>query len=316
MNKIIDYIEAHFKIIAFVLISICLAHGIIGFYKDVSLLKSLLYFGISVGLFFLTWGMVFLVLGVQNINPFCPKSVFKFFCYFIILFGLFGTILGLISDTILSIIKPVNEYNEFAMSLASFGFVSSAIYLYRKYYTKENTTKKKMNKYKNSTDKLKLSPEIIGILFAALGFVWLTTSGILFVRQEVVKDNSIETEGVVIDSVEIKVSEENILFKTKYSYLDLNGKEHIKIGTSGSYPKEYENGTKLKVYYKKNNYDNAIYEGKTSNIIYLFFGIGGFVFIAFGLIFYFAYKNKGKSEKKSLYQKKCNERNCLKNENI
>ena len=98
--------------------------------------------------------------------------------------------------------------------------------------------------------------------------------------------NSIETTGTVIRYEEHKNSENGFTYSTKYSYIDKNNKEHIKTGTSASYPPEYEIGTKIKVFYNSKDFDKSIYESKTVKIICLIFGIGGFIIFSIGFIIF------------------------------
>jgi len=87
MEKIIDFYEKRIKIILGIILGVCILNCIIRICKDIKISEIVLGFGISIGFFFIAWAMVFIVLGFQKINPFCPKSIFKFFCYFVIING-------------------------------------------------------------------------------------------------------------------------------------------------------------------------------------------------------------------------------------
>ena len=132
MEKIINFFEKNVKLILGTIFVVCILNCIICICKDIKLLEALLVFGISIGLFFVAWGMVFVVLGLQKINPSCPESVFKFFCYFIIIIGAIGVLFGIVHDIILCLIKDKNDMFPFAYSTGSLGFIYGSIFLYRK----------------------------------------------------------------------------------------------------------------------------------------------------------------------------------------
>lgn len=132
MEKIIKFFEKNVKLILGSIFVVCILNCIICICKDIKLLEALLGFGISIGLFFVAWGMIFVVLGLQKINPSCPESVFKFFCYFIIIIGAIGVLFGIVHDTILCLIKDKNDMFPFAYSTGSLGFIYGSIFLYRK----------------------------------------------------------------------------------------------------------------------------------------------------------------------------------------
>ena len=79
MEKIIDFYEKRIKIILGIILGVCILNCIICICKDIKVSEALLGFGISIVFFFIAWAIVFIVLGFQKINPFCPKSIFKFF---------------------------------------------------------------------------------------------------------------------------------------------------------------------------------------------------------------------------------------------
>ncbi len=83
MEKVIDFFEKKLKSILCIGFGICLLHCIICISKGTEYKEALLFFGISIGLYFVAWGMIFFVLGFQRINPFCPKSVFNFFVIYL-----------------------------------------------------------------------------------------------------------------------------------------------------------------------------------------------------------------------------------------
>ena len=109
MEKIIDFYEKRIKIILGIILGVCILNCIICICKDIKVSETLLGFGISIVFFFIAWAMVFIVLGFQKINPFCPKSIFKFFCYFFIIVSTIGIIFGIINDTIICLLKDKND---------------------------------------------------------------------------------------------------------------------------------------------------------------------------------------------------------------
>lgn len=132
MEKIIELFEKKKKYIIIFVIGICLVHSLICIYKEISITETLLGFGISLGLFFIAWGMVFFVLGIQRINPFCNNKIFNFFCFFTLGFSLIVILYGILTDTILCITRQTSEINSLSLSPAPLGSIYGTIYLYRK----------------------------------------------------------------------------------------------------------------------------------------------------------------------------------------
>ena len=144
MEKVIDFFERKIKLILSISFVICLLHCIICMSKGMECKEALLFFGISIGLYFVAWGMAFIVLGFQRINPFCPKSVFNFFCYLIIIISLVGIVYGFLNDTILCLIKENKEIESMAFSTGPLGFIYGTIYLYKKNNNSEQKVEKKV----------------------------------------------------------------------------------------------------------------------------------------------------------------------------
>ena len=128
MEKIIDFYEKRITIILGIILGVCILNCIICICKDIKVSETLLGFGISIGFFFIAWAMVFIVLGFQKINPFCPKSIFKFFCYFVIIISTIGVVLGIINDTILCALKDKKDIFQFTYSTGALGFIYGSIY--------------------------------------------------------------------------------------------------------------------------------------------------------------------------------------------
>lgn len=145
MGKIIDFFEKNVKLILGTIFVVCILNCIICICKDIKLPEVLLGFVISIGFFFIAWGITFVVLGFQKINPFCPEAIFKFFCYFIIIMSALGIIFGIINDTILCLIKDKNDVFPFAYSTCPLGFIYGSIFLYRKTFGKDKEIDVKIN---------------------------------------------------------------------------------------------------------------------------------------------------------------------------
>jgi hypothetical protein len=92
---------------------------------------ALLAFGISLCMFFISWGMMFIVLGFQTINPFCPKILLKYFCLFFIWSGIIAIPIISITDITLSIVQKSDE-NAISMIGAVIGMLLSAYKIYVK----------------------------------------------------------------------------------------------------------------------------------------------------------------------------------------
>ena len=72
MEKIINFFEKNVKLILGTIFVVCILNCIICICKDIKLLEALLGFGISIGLFFVAWGMIFVVLCLQfHYNNWC-----------------------------------------------------------------------------------------------------------------------------------------------------------------------------------------------------------------------------------------------------
>lgn len=145
-------------------------HCIICISKGTEYKEALLFFGISIGLYFVAWGMIFFVLGFQRINPFCPKSVFNFFCYLFITISLVGILYGFLNDTILCLIKENKEIESMAFSTGPLGFIYGTIYLYKK----NNNSEQKIEKVVE-TPETKKNKKIKYILIFSIGLLLAIT---------------------------------------------------------------------------------------------------------------------------------------------
>ena len=169
MEKIIDFYEKRIKIILGIILGVCILNCIICICKDIKVSETLLGFGISIVFFFIAWAMVFIVLGFQKINPFCPKSIFKFFCYFFIIVSTIGIIFGIINDTIICLLKDKNDIFPFAYSTCPLGFVYGNIFLYRKTFGKDKEIEVKANI--EITDETKKKKIIKYVVIFGIGFI-------------------------------------------------------------------------------------------------------------------------------------------------
>lgn len=170
MEKLIDFFEKKVKLILSISFVICLLHCIICISKGIDYKEVLLFFGISIVLYFVAWGMTFIVLGFQRINPFCPKSVFKFFCYLTITISFVGILYGFLNDTILCLIKENNEIEAMAFSTVPFGFIYGTIYLYKKNNNSEQKVEKKVE-----TTETEKNTKIKYILIFSIGLLLAVT---------------------------------------------------------------------------------------------------------------------------------------------
>ena len=170
MEKIIDFYEKRIKIILGIFLGVCILNCIICICKDIKVSETLLGFGISIGFFFIAWAMVFIVLGFQKINPFCPKSIFKFFCYFVIIISTIGVVLGIINDTILCALKDKKDIFQFTYSTGALGFIYGSIYLYRKTFGKNSESEVSGRKIEKS-DETKKKKIIKCVVIFGIGFI-------------------------------------------------------------------------------------------------------------------------------------------------
>ena len=170
MEKIIDFYEKRIKIILGIILGVCILNCIIRICKDIKISETLLGFGISIGFFFIAWAMVFIVLGFQKINPFCPKSIFKFFCYFVIIISTIGVVLGIINDTILCALKDKKDIFQFTYSTGALGFIYGSIYLYRKTFGKNSESEVSGRKIEKS-DETKKKKIIKYVVIFGIGFI-------------------------------------------------------------------------------------------------------------------------------------------------
>ncbi|MBR4791328.1 MAG: hypothetical protein IK024_10595 [Treponema sp.] len=162
MEKLINFYQKKIKLILGIITCVCLINCIINiFFKNVKISSSFLGFGLSILFFFLAWGMCFIVLGFQKINPFCPKSIFKFFCFFIIIISTIGIIYGVIQDTILCLLKDNEDVFPFVYSTAPAGFVYGSIFLYRKTFGNDVETEVLKEEITDENKKRKIRKNII-----------------------------------------------------------------------------------------------------------------------------------------------------------
>ena len=142
----------------------------------------------------------------------------------------------------------------------------------------------------NLFSKTSNSPKAFGFFFIIFGAAFTLVAGVMLIKQEVFKRNAIETTGIVVANVKADGSSG---YKTKYSYSDESGNRHTITGTSTSNPPEYELGTKIKVYYSKDNPEESIYDSSTVRILVTVFMIMGLGSLIVGVILYvLTIKNK------------------------
>ncbi|MBP5576719.1 MAG: hypothetical protein J6X67_08180 [Treponema sp.] len=175
MEKVIDFFEKKVKLILSIGFAICLLHCIICISKGIYYKKALLFFGESVALYFIAWGMTFIVLGFQRINPFCPKSAFNFFCYLIIIISLVVIVYCFLNDTILCLIKENNEIEAMAFSTGPVGYIYGTIYLYKKNNNSEQKKEKEVE-----TAETKKNKKIKYVIIFSIGLL-LAISVCIFV---------------------------------------------------------------------------------------------------------------------------------------
>ncbi len=132
--------------------------------------------------------------------------------------------------------------------------------------------------------------KIIGLVLIAFGLVFLLSVAIIAGREQMIIADSIETTGTVVRLVPSSNSSGGMMFHTQYSYIDKDNNKHVKTGNSASNPPEYKVGDKIKVYYRKGDYDSSIYKSKTNMYFYIIFGIFGTIFLLGGILFTHAYR--------------------------
>lgn len=120
--------------------------------------------------------MVFLVLGFQKINPFCPKVLFKFFCFFFIVISVLGEVFALFSDTILSLIQSKNTIIGIAATPAPLGILYACIFWYRKTFGRPNELKREEQPAQKKSA-VKYAVRIaIAFVFAFILFSFISTA--------------------------------------------------------------------------------------------------------------------------------------------
>ncbi len=132
--------------------------------------------------------------------------------------------------------------------------------------------------------------KIIGPVLIAFGLIWFAVIAIIIGREKIIISDSVVTTGTVIGFEQIYNSNHNPMYKTQYTYIDQDGNIHYKTGNSASNPPEYEVGDEITVYYGKNNYNSAIYKGKSNILLYSIFGTFGTIFLLGGIFFTYAYR--------------------------
>ncbi len=165
MEKIIDFFEQKAKIILGFSVFVSIAHFAICIFKGFELFEALFGLGLSIAFFFLAWGILFLVLGFQKINPFCPKQFFKFFCYLFIVLSVFAEVGYIFNDLIISLLKSKDEMMEFSGTTAPLGFIYAIIFLYRKTFGKNGEIAQNQ---KEVTEKKKISVRYVALIAVSL----------------------------------------------------------------------------------------------------------------------------------------------------
>ena len=126
------WVEDNKKNILLVSFSSLIIYHIILIAMGQPLTESLVFLAFGALMFFIGWGMIFFVLGLQAFNPFCPKSLFKWFCYIFLGFTTLSLILSVVSDVITPFTGSTEDTSMFALSPLSAGMLLSAFRLYEK----------------------------------------------------------------------------------------------------------------------------------------------------------------------------------------
>lgn len=275
-EKIEIFINRNKIPLCIIVIIIGVIHQIIGFFKTIEYKELIVFFFINILLAFIIYEFIILQYNFQKkYNPIVKISILNKINDFEIIIGIIFLVFAIVNDSIISLFQSRENYVPIAISPLALAICLSSIRI----------------KYKNQADtnnyyKVKNPRKVVSIFIMIFGTGWFLSSGIIYAKNKIFILNSIETTGTIIRYEEHKNSENGFTYSTKYSYIDKNNKEHIKTGTSASYPPEYEIGAKIKVFYNSKDFDKSIYESKTVKIICLIFGIGGFIIFSIGFIIF------------------------------
>ena len=279
-DKIEEVIYKNKKIIFLIVLLIGLIHQFIGYSKNVNLKELIVFYFFSIGLSFISYGVIIFQYNFQKkYNPLIKITTLNKFNNFEITCGIVFLVIAVIYDLVISNFQAKDNFiplflSPFALSACLAGIRNKKAH--------ESRSLNEDVQY----EKTKNPKKVISIMIMIFGAGWFIAGSGIFIKDQVFKLNAIETTGTVIGYEEHNSSKESITYSTKYSYQDENNIEHIKTGTSASYPPEYKIGTKIKVFYSKNNSNIAIYESKTVVILCSVFGIGGFIILIIGIIIY------------------------------
>ena len=287
-DKIEDVIYKNKKIIFLIVLLIGLIHQFIGYSKNINLKELIVFYFYSIVLSFISYGVIILQYNFQKkYNPLIKITTLNKFTNFEIICGIIFLVIAVIYDLIISNFQTKDNFiplflSPFALSTCLAGIRNKKAY--------ESRTLNEDAQY----EKAKNPKKVISIMIMIFGVGWFIAGSGIFIKDQVFKLNAIETTGTVIGYEEHSSSKESITYSTKYSYQDENNIEHIKTGSSASYPPEYKIGTNIKVFYSKNDSNIAIYESKTVAILCSVFGIGGFIILIIGIIIYLYNKTEKK----------------------
>ena len=252
-EKIEIFINRNKIPLCIIVIIIGVIHQIIGFFKTIEYEELIVFFFINILLAFIIYEFIILQYNFQKkYNPIVKISILNKINDFEIIIGIIFLVFAIVNDSIISLFQSRENYVPIAISPLALAICLSSIRI----------------KYKNQADtnnyyKVKNPRKVVSIFIMIFGTGWFLSSGIIYAKNKIFILNSIETTGTVIGY-----------------------EEHIKTGTSASYPPEYEIGTKIKVFYNSKDFDKSIYESKTVKIICLIFGIGGFIIFSIGFIIF------------------------------
>lgn len=285
-DKIEELIYKNKKILFLIVLLIGLIHQFIGYSKNVYLKKLIVFYFFTILISFISYGVIILQYNFQKkYNPLIKIETLNKFNNFEITCGIVFLAIAVIYDLIISNFHTKDNFIPLFMSSLA---LSTCLAPIRNKKTYENRNLNEDIQY----EKVQNPKKVISIMIMIFGTGWFIAGSGIFIKDEVFKLNAIETTGTVIGYEEHSGSKESITYSTKYSYQDENNVEHIKTGTSASYPPEYTVGTKIKVFYSKKDSNTAIYESKTIAILCSIFGIGGFLILVIGILIYLYSRNE------------------------
>lgn len=123
MQYLVERTIKYYKQLVIISLIIAFIKAIILVIKGLSIIETGIGMLMSIILLFICYGMIYLMLGLQLINPLCPKSVYIVFAYFFIVSSSVFLCVSVVNDLLVTFIVPIKSTMPYAFTPASAGLL-------------------------------------------------------------------------------------------------------------------------------------------------------------------------------------------------